>query len=200
MRRFRLIFALALGLALAPQIFPQETRETTQQSGEQGDSLIWWKWANFLILAGVLGYLIGKNAPAFFKQRSEAIEQAIRDAAQIKKDAESRAAQIEARWAGLKQEIENLRTSARSEMTAEGERISRETLQHLDKIKTQATQEIALMARAAREELRKYSAGLALDLAAQKIHSRMNKDTDDRLVDGFVQDLRHRGTRSAVGS
>jgi len=200
MRRFQLIFAIALGLAFVPQALPQETREANQESGEQGDPWIWWKWANFIILAGGLGYLISKNAPAFFKRQTEGIDQAIRDATQTKKDAESRAAVIEARWNGLKQEIENLRTTSRTEMTAEGERISRETAQHLEKIKNQATQEMALMTRAAKDELRKYSAGLALNLAEQKIQSRMSKDTQDRLVDGFLQDLRQRGPRTAAGN
>ena len=27
---------------------------------------IWWKWANFAVLAGGLAYLISKNAPAYF--------------------------------------------------------------------------------------------------------------------------------------
>ena len=198
MRRFRLSFAVALGLTFAPQALPQESHEATQ--AEQGDPWIWWKWANFIILAGGLGYLIGKNAPAFFKQRSEGIEQAIRDAAQIKKDAETRAAAIEARWAGLKQEIENLRITSRAETAAEGERISRETAQHLEKIKNQAAQEMILMTRAARNELRKYAAGLALELAENRIRSGMNQETQDRLADGFLQDLRHRVPRTAAGT
>jgi len=85
-------------------------------------------------------------------------------------------------------------------MAAEGERITRETTHHLENIKSQAAQEIVLMTRATREELRKYSAGLALDLAEQKIRARMNKDIQDRLVDGFLQDLHRPETRSAAGT
>jgi F-type H+-transporting ATPase subunit b len=199
MRRCRLIFAVALGLAFVPHALPQEAQEASKEA-EAGDSWIWWKWANFLILAGGLGYLIGKNAPAFFKQRSEGIEQAIRDAAQTKKNAEARAAEVEARFTGLQKEIENLRTTSRAETAAEGERITKETAQHLEKIKNQEAQEMILMTRAARNELRKYSAGLALELAENRIRSGMNPETQDRLVDGFLQDLRNRVPRTAAGT
>jgi F0F1-type ATP synthase membrane subunit b/b' len=49
-----------------------------------------------------------------------------------------------------------------------------------------------LMVNAARSELRKYAALLALELAEQRIHSRMTKDVQEELVDGFLQDLRTR--------
>ena len=58
-------------------------------------------------------------------------------------------------------------------MSAESERISRQTEQHLQKIQDQSTQEIVLIARAARHELRRYSAQLALGFAEQRLRSRM---------------------------
>jgi F0F1-type ATP synthase membrane subunit b/b' len=48
------------------------------------------------------------------------------------------------------------------------------------------------MISAARADLRKYTALLALELAEQRIHSRMTKDVQEELVDGFLQDLRTR--------
>jgi F-type H+-transporting ATPase subunit b len=152
--------------------------------------MVGWKWANFAILAAGLGYLIRKNAPAFFRQRSEEIQRGILEASKEKTDAEARAAAIDRRLAGLASEIESLRSEARAEIAAEGERIGRETEQRLQRIQSQSVQEIALMSRGARDELRKYSADLALDLARQRIRSRMTPDVQDGLVDGFLQDLR----------
>jgi hypothetical protein len=40
-----------------------------------------------------------------------------------------------------------------------------------------------------RADLKRYSAELALALAAQKIQARMTSDTQDALVRGFVKDL-----------
>jgi len=195
----RVTFAIALGVACAAVALPQENAgkfEPTHEV-EQHDQWIWWKWANFAILAGGLGYMIRKNAPAFFAQRSQAIDEGLRDAAKQKKDAEVQAAAIEQRLAGLQHEIDNLRTTARAEMTAEGERIGRETENRLRRIQDQAAQEIALMTRATRGELRRYSAQLAIDLAEQRIRSHIDKDAQDGLVDAFLQDLRRRPTPGA---
>lgn len=157
---------------------------------EPSDPWLGWKWANFAVLALGLGYLIRKNAPAFFNQRSEEIRQGIVEAAKVKKDAEARAAEIDRRMAGLESEIAALRTGAKAEIAAEGDRIGRETSDRLQRIQAQTAQEIALISRNARLELRKYSAQLALDLAQQRIGSRMNRDVQNNLVDGFLQDLR----------
>jgi F-type H+-transporting ATPase subunit b len=193
MRRVTLV--LAFGLAFAFCALPQETRPATanqQQEGEQGDPWIWWKWANFLILAAGLGYLINKHAPPFFAQRAREIEESLLEAAKAKQDAEARAASIDKRLADLDREIEGLRQAARAETAAEGERLRRESEQHLQRIQQQTGQEIELMINGARHELRKYAALLALDLAEQRIHSRLTKDVQEELMDGFLQDLRMR--------
>jgi F-type H+-transporting ATPase subunit b len=192
----RAAVALAFGMLFAPSMLPQEpasgSAETRQ--AEQGDPWIWWKWVNFIILAGGLGYLISKNAPAFFESRSKEILQGIADGTKALKEAHARASAIDLRLAGIQHEIDNLRSAARSEMAAEGQRIQRETEHHLQRMQEQAAQEIALMTRASRDELRKYSAELALDLAEQRLRSRINQETQNGLVDAFLGDLGHQVT------
>lgn len=192
MRRARVAFVL--GLAFACCLVAQEPArraETTQEAG-QGDHWIWWQWVNFLILVGGLGYLASKHAPALFQARRREIEQALADAAKTAKDAEVQAARIEQRLRNIQSEIDHLRQAARAEMAAEGERIRKETEHHLTRMREQSVQEIALMTRAARNELRKYSAELALGLSVERIRSRMTPEVQQRLVDGFVDDLRSR--------
>jgi F-type H+-transporting ATPase subunit b len=160
------------------------------QEAEPGDPWLGWKWANFAILAVGLGYLISKHAPAYFVQRSTEIRQGIAEATQTKQDAEARAAAMDGRLAALDSEIAKLRSEAHEEISAEGGRISRETMHRLQKIQSQGEQEITMMSRAGRDELKKYAAELALNLAQQRIRSRMTKDSEDGLVDAFLQDLR----------
>jgi F-type H+-transporting ATPase subunit b len=192
MRRITLV--LAFGLTFAFSALPQESRPApeTQQESERGDSWIWWKWANFLILAAGLGYLISKHAPPYFAARSREIEESLVEAAKAKQDAEAHAASIDKRLADLDREIESLRQTARAETAAESERLRSETERHLQRIQKQGAQEIELMISAARHELRKHAALLALDLAEQHIHSRLTKDVQEELMDGFLQDLRMR--------
>ena len=177
---FRIV---VIGAVFAVSAFAQET--------ETGDPWLGWKWANFLILAAGLGYLTRKHAPAYFDQRSKEIRQGISEATQTRQEAEARVAAIEQRLAGLEGEIAKLRAEAHEEISTEGGRISRETVHRLQRIQAQSAQEIELMSRAARDELRKYSAQLALDLAQQRIRSRMTQDVQDGLLDAFLEDLRH---------
>jgi F-type H+-transporting ATPase subunit b len=174
--------ALGLALVFAVSAFAQET--------EPGDPWLGWKWANFAILVVALGYLIRKHAPAYFAKQSTEIRQGIAEATQTKQDAEARAAAIDRRLANLESEIAKLRSEAHEEISAEGGRISRETMHRLQKIQSQGEQEITMMSRAGRDELKKYAAELALNLAQQRIRSRMTKDSEDGLVDAFLADLR----------
>jgi F-type H+-transporting ATPase subunit b len=190
MRRATLAFAL--GLAFVSCAFPQQSENKSNPAAETGDPWIVWKWVNFAILAAGLGYLIGKQAPAYFKGRTDEIQQALNEAKREIKDAETRAASIEARLAGVQSEVESLRSAARAEMSAEGERIRLETERQLKRVQNQATQEIELLTRASRSELRNYSAGLAIDLAEQRLRTGINADAQNGLVDGFLQDLSHR--------
>ena len=192
----RAILAVALGLALASYALPQESAAQNQEAG-QGDKWIWWKWANFAILAAGLGYLIGKNVPPLFRKQSDEIQSALAEAAKIKQEAAAYAAGVEARLANLQREIEDLRKTAHAEMTTESERVRRETEHHLQRIREQSVQEVALMTRGAKDGLRKYAAELAIGLAEQRIRSRMNPETQEMLASGFLHDLHERPARTA---
>jgi F-type H+-transporting ATPase subunit b len=190
----RAIFGLALGLAFAACALPQEAPSGQGAKTEQGDSMIWWEWANFAILAVGLGYLIGKNVPPLFRKESEEIQKALAESAKIKQEAAAYAASVEARLANLQSEIQELRQSAHADMIAESERVRRETEHHVQRIKEQSAQEIELMTRAAKHELRKYAAELAIGLAEERIRFRMNPETQNQLADGFLHDLHQRAT------
>jgi F-type H+-transporting ATPase subunit b len=189
----RATLAVALGLAFASYAVPQDSA-AQKQDAEQGDKWIWWKWANFLILAGGLGYLIGKNVPPLFRKQSEEIQSALAEAAKIKQEATAYASGVETRLADLQNEIQQLRESAHADMIAESERIRRDTEHHVQRIREQSVQEIELMTRAAKDELRKYAAELAIGLAEERIRFRMNPDTQQDLAESFLHDLRERPT------
>src|SRR5262245_21411633 len=104
---------------------------------------IWWKWANFAMLAAGLGFLIAKNAGPFFSSRSEDIQRGIREAAAVRAEAEAKAAEIEKRISNLNAEVEALRKSSHEEIAREGERVSAETAQQIAKIQRQAEADIA---------------------------------------------------------
>jgi len=108
---------------------------------------IWWKWANFAILVGVLGWLVSKNAGPFFRSRSESIAAGIAEATKTREDAEARAAEIERKVSNLTAEVEQLRRQAHEEIAREGERVRAETEAQIRKVQAQAQAEIASAAK-----------------------------------------------------
>ena len=61
---------------------------------------------------------------------------------------------------------------SKAEMQQEGERIRKETTVAIGKLEQQAAFEIESAGKLAQRELKEYAAGLALDLAEQRIHWR----------------------------
>jgi F-type H+-transporting ATPase subunit b len=160
------------------------------------DSMIAWQWANFLILAAVAGYLLSKHLPPFFKSRTAEIQKDITQAQQQKQAAEKRAAEMDARLRSLGADIENFRSQSKIEMEQEADRIRRETAHQIEKLQRQAEQEIESAANLATRGLREYAAKLALDLAEQRIRTRLDAGTEAGLVDDFTADLQQQGSRN----
>jgi F-type H+-transporting ATPase subunit b len=176
---------LALLLCLAAVLgFAAEGKESSE------DNLKIWEWANFALLAGGLGYLMAKLLPPVFAGRSQAILQDMTESEKIRRDADARVAEVERRLAGLEAEIAALRADSQKESQAETERLASHTAAEIAKIRVQSEREIASAAKAARADLQRYAAGLAVNLAEQKIRARMTATTQDNLVRSFVRELK----------
>ena len=152
-------------------------------------SLELWKWANFLLLAGILTWVGRKKVGAFFAGRSLEIRKALVEAEEVRADAERRASEVDRRLASLGADIEALRREAAAEQEAEAERVRREMASELAKIQLNTEREIAAAGKQARLELKRYAAELALQLAERKIAARMTPPVQEGLVDSFVRQL-----------
>lgn len=187
----RLIQFGVVGFVLAvPALFAQEST-----TGEGGLEI--WKWVNFLLLAGGLGYLIAKNAGPFFEARSRKIREEMSQAQEVWTSAEARAAEVDRKLASLESEIAAFRAESQAEAQNETKRMRLQTTAELARIKEHAEQEIAAAGKAARLALKRYSAELAIGLAEQKVKGRITPDTQDSLVRGFVRELDRSSARQA---
>ena len=185
MRRTILWLVLAISLLAAPVALRAEEKKSEGESS----GLKTWEWANFILLAAGLGYVIGKNAGPAFDARGRRIRKEMVEAEEAKKEADARALAVEKRLANLGDEIAALRAEAQREEEAENARYARHTAAEIAKIRVRAEQEIAAAGKAARSELKRYAAELALGLAEKKLRARMTPETEDRLVRGFVKNL-----------
>lgn len=150
-----------------------------------------WGWANFILLAAGLGYLIKKNAGPYFAQRSLEIRKGLAEAEAARTDSEARVAEVDRRLANLETEIAELRGNAAQEAEADAQRVRRESAAEMAKIQLRVKEDIASAAKSATLELRRYAAELALALAEQKIAARLSPETQDRLVGSFVATIGH---------
>lgn len=198
-----LLLAAAFTLTTAALVRGQEKQPDSgtasgQSEGESGEGagMIGWMWANFVVLAGGLGYLAAKNAGPFFESRSRNIRQGIAEAEIVRKEAEGRAAQVAQRLANLESDIAGLRYSSKGEIEAETARMAARTTAEIGKIRAQAESEIAAAGKSARAELKRYSAQLAVGLAEQKLLARMNEQTQTALLEAFVHDLANPSARA----
>ena len=193
MRRLAFLLACAALLVFAASLGAQHGEGASGsghgESGAAHTNVTAWKWANFVLLGGALGYLIYKNAPAFFLARSEAIRQGLDEAQKLKAKAEAESAAVEARLKQLEQDIAALRASAHQETASEAERARARTQQELAKVQLRAEEEISSAANSAQTELRRYAADLALELAKQMIQQRMGPGDQEHLIHSFARDL-----------
>ena len=191
MRRLLFVVFLAIGSSL----YAQEGEKKGEAKGELvvPDSL---KWANFALLAVGLGYMLVKLLPKNFAERTAAIQKDITEAQAVKRDAEARAAKVEAQVKSLGADIEKFRKESAQEMAHEGERIRQETAAQIQRIADHAAMEIESAGKVARRELRQYSSELALKLAEDRLRAKLDGATDAALVDGFVADLGRQGSKN----
>ncbi len=201
MRRLLLIVLLAVGCAAG--LGAQEAEKK-----EQAEPSMALRWVNFAILVPLLGYVlyetlprlfVGMTLPEVFRARDEEIRRGITEAQALKRDAEQRAAAVDARLRTLGSEIEKSRAESKVEMQQEGERIRQETARQIARMEAQAQQEIESAGKVARRDLKVYAAKLALDLAEQRVRARLDANSENALVNAFLQDLQRQPGKEARG-
>jgi F0F1-type ATP synthase membrane subunit b/b' len=89
----------------------------------------------------------------------------------------------------LNQEIGGMRAEAAKEDAVQAERMRQATEAEAAKIRAASEAEIDTMARTARFELKAFVAELAVELAEERIKSRMTPDVQGHLLQSYMKDL-----------
>ncbi len=164
--------------------------EPAGQQGKAEPDMLGWKWANFLVLAGGLGYLGVKKLWPYFEARTAGIRHGLEQADKARQQAEARVAEVNAKLANLGVEIEQLKAALRAEQDRHADRLRSEAAAELARIQTQGEQQIDALAKASRQDLKAYSAELAIRLAEQKIRARLTPDAEERFSQAFFEKLK----------
>jgi F-type H+-transporting ATPase subunit b len=151
-----------------------------------------FKWINFAIVAGALGWVFGKYLPPKFQAHAETIGSAIRKATSAKAAADAQLREVETRLANLQKEVAELRALAEKEAAAEVERLRVATQTDVQKIAAAAKAEIEAAERAARLELKALAANLAVDGAESLVAQQLTPNAQESLIGNFVKSLEGR--------
>jgi len=173
-----MLFALcSLSFAVCP-VFAAEG------GGEHGGSAMEWVWrlVNFGILVFVLVKFTGKPMKDYFQQRKALIEKSIQEAREAKELAAKALAEVEERLKLKDKEIETIKAASVSSgerekirLIEEGERLRTQILQ-------QAKSNIDYEVKKAKDIIKAEAVEAAMQLAEEKIKSKMTKEDQDRLL------------------
>jgi F-type H+-transporting ATPase subunit b len=174
----------------AAAVVRAEEASTTDRQTQSAQEL--FKWINFAILAGAVVWVFGKALPPKFRANAESIHDAIAKATAAKAEADALLKDAETKLANLEKEVAELRERAKREGLAEIERLQAATQSDEEKIATAAKAEIAAAERAARQELKKLAAKLAVDGAGSLLAKQLTPQVQENLVSEFVKSLEAR--------
>jgi F-type H+-transporting ATPase subunit b len=170
-------------------VFPVLAAEAAEQEPAQSTTEIVFRWLNFLLVFGAVGYLIAKHGGAFFRDNAKSIAASIGEATAVKALAESELREVEAKIARFDQEVAELREAALRDSAAEAERLRASGRVEVEKINQAARAELASFERAVRQELRVRAASMAVERAGALVNSRMNADIRQRMFHAFLGEL-----------
>ncbi len=148
-----------------------------------------FRWLNFALVFGGIGYLIAKNGGAFFSANAKAIASSITEAQAAKAAADRELSEVNAKISRLDQELAELREAARRDGAAEAERLRVSGQAEIEKIKQAVNAELAASGRAARQQLREIAASMAVERAGVLVSSRMNNEVRAKLFHSFLGEL-----------
>lgn len=154
-----------------------------EEGGHAGSPMEWvWRFVNFGILVFVLVKFAGKPMKDYFEQRKSLIEKSIREAQEAKALAVKALAEVEERLKLKDKEIEEIKASAVSSGEREKARLIEDSERLKARILEQAKANIDYEVKKAKDVIREEAVEAAMQLAEQKIKSKMTKEDQDRLL------------------
>ena len=167
--------------------------------GGEGEGGLLFPVLNFVLLIAALIYFVRKPAQAYFAQRRSGIEAELREAAELKREAEERHAKWQRRLAELERELDEIRATSRERAETEREHILADARSAAERIRREATSAIDHELRRARARLRNEASELAIELAEGLLRQQVNDADRARLLDEFIARVEDSAPRTGAG-
>ena len=150
-----------------------------------------WKFINLAVFVLLLVYILTRkaNLGEAFRTRRENIRRELARAQQERDAAVAKLKEVEERLARLDNEVQDIKEKSTVEAAEERERIAHSTETEVAKLSEQAQREIENAGKAAKKELRRYTAEQSVQMAEQLIRREMRPEDDARLISHNLEDL-----------
>jgi F-type H+-transporting ATPase subunit b len=159
-----------------------EGREEQKNAGRE----LLYKFINFALLVGALGFILRKPLAGFFADRSASIRKGLEEGRKALEISQSQLKAVEEKLQHLEEEIAAFKASATREMETERQRLTQAAAEEAEKILQFARAQADLMVRAASLELKSYAAERAVELAEEFIRRRLDEAGRKKLVEDFL--------------
>jgi F0F1-type ATP synthase membrane subunit b/b' len=167
------------------------TPQGAEEEGHEKKNEALFKWINFALLVGGLGYILRKPLREFFSQRSASIRNSLEEGRKALESSQAQLAAVEGKLGRLEAEIKAFKASVARDIHAERERLQKEAAVEAERILASGRTQIEATTKAARVELKSYAAQQAVRLAEQMIRERLDDTVRRRLVSQFVEGLKN---------
>lgn len=161
-----------------------------------GDSTWWnypgfelWKFFNLFLFIGVIVFILRRPISEAMRARREGIRRDLMRAQEERNAALAKLEEVEARLGLLDAEVATVREQAKKDALLEKERIARSTEEEAQKLRDQAVREIEGAGKAARQELRRFTAEQSVRLAEEMIRRDIRPEDDAHLVEMSIDEL-----------
>ena len=151
-----------------------------------------FQFFNFIVIALLVGVPLVRIMPKIFRKRSETLVASLKTAREATADANTRLSAVEAKLAGLDDEIKKFRAEVEAESLEDEARIKATLQDESARIVQAAEQELSVAAAQARRGLRHFAADLAIEQAAKQLH--LTPETDKALISEFIGQVAGNGS------
>jgi len=149
-----------------------------------------WRSVNFLVLGGLLYWLLAKKVKAFFTGRREGIRTALAEAETAQEAAERKFREYSAKLDEASAEIEQIGEMIRSQGLSEKERIVAEARKAAEKMKEDTRIRIDQEFSKASQQLRSEAARLSVEMAETLLKKHVQSSDHEAMVKDYIEKVR----------
>ena len=163
--------------------------EGAEGGGEHGGHSAVFKWINFAILAGGLGFVLRKPLAQFFTQRTASIQKSLDEGRKALEMTEAQLKAVEEKLKHFEEEMADFRAAALKDMDEEHARLRQSAALEASKIMESVRVQMDVASKQARLELRLYAAEQSVEMAKKMIVGQMDDSHQKLLASQFVARL-----------